>query len=98
MILNAVPILDMLGHTLAGSFLLEQALLARQKLKVLLEEKGLNADSDGYKALLESDRDAAYLHNKIQTATLFAYRGLPIVKMSATAIEAGETSAIDAVF
>jgi len=99
LMLNAVPFLDMLGHTLAGSFLLEQALLAREKLKVILEEKGIDAGSEAeYKALLESDKDAVFFHNKIQTAILFSYRGLPNVRMFATAIEAGETSPIDAVF
>ena len=99
LMLNAVPFLDMLGHTLAGSFLLEQALLAREKLQVILEEKGVKPDSEAaYKALLDSDQDAVFFHNKIQTAILFAYRGLPNVRMFATAIEAGETSAIDAVF
>ena len=98
MMLNAVPFLDMLGHTLAGNFLLEQALLARQKLKVLLEEKAIDSDSEAdYRALLDDDKDAAYFHNKIQTAILFAYRGLPNVGMLATAIEAGESSPIDAV-
>jgi len=99
MMLNAVPFLDMLGHTLAGSFLLEQALLARQKLQALLEEKGIDPDSEtAFQALLESDQDAVFFHNKIQTAILFAYRGLPNVRMMATAIEAGESSPIDAVF
>jgi alkylation response protein AidB-like acyl-CoA dehydrogenase len=99
LMLNAVPFLDMLGHTLAGSFLLEQALLAREKLQVILEEKGVKPGSEAaYKALLDSDQDAVFFHNKIQTAILFAYRGLPNVRMFATAIEAGETSAIDAVF
>ena len=99
LMLNAVPFLDMLGHTLAGSFLLEQALLAREKLQVILKEKGVSFESsDTYRAFLESDRDAAYFHNKIQTAILFAYRGLPNVRMFAAAIEAGETSPIDVVF
>ena len=99
MMLNAVPFLDMLGHTLAGSFLLEQAQLAREKLKVLLEEKGVDPEAgDDYENLLESDREAAFLHNKIQVAIHFAYRGLPQVKALAVAAESGETSPIDAVF
>lgn len=98
MMLNAVPFLDMLGHTLAGSFLLEQAALAKTKLKVLLEEKGVDPDSEtAYQGLLDTDKEAVFLHNKIHTAILFAYRGLPNVKMFACAIEAGDTSPIDAV-
>ncbi len=96
LMLNAVPFLDMLGHLLAGSFLLEQALLADKKLQVILEEKGLNSDEE-VEDLLAADQDAAFFHNKIQKAILFAYRGLPNVQMFACAIEAGDRSPIDAV-
>ena len=99
MMLNAVPFLDMLGHTLAGSFLLEQALLAREKLQVILEEEGVDSDAEGaYTSLLASDQEAAFLHNKIQTAIHFAYRGLPLVKALGIAVESGEMSPVEAVF
>jgi alkylation response protein AidB-like acyl-CoA dehydrogenase len=99
MMLNAVPFLDMVGHTLAGSFLLEQAVLAREKLKVLLEEKGVDPEAkESYEQLLRTDTDAAFLHNKIQIAIHFAYRGLPLVKALAIAVESGEASPIEAVF
>jgi alkylation response protein AidB-like acyl-CoA dehydrogenase len=99
MMLNAVPFLDMLGHTLAGSFLLEQALLAREKLKALLEEKGIDPEAkESYEQILRTDTDVAFLHNKIQIAIHFAYRGLPLVKALAIAVESGEASPIEAVF
>lgn len=99
MMLNAVPFLDMLGHTLAGSFLLEQSLLAREKLQVLLQAKGVNPeDGDAYEKLLASDQDVSFLHNKIQVAIHFAYVGLPLVRAMAVAAESGEMSPVEAVF
>jgi hypothetical protein len=74
-------------------------MLAREKLKVLLEEKGIDPEAgERYEELLRSDLDAAFLHNKIQAAIHFAYRGLPLVKALAIAVESGEASPIEAVF
>lgn len=79
--LNAVPILDMLGHVVAGGFLLEQGLIAQEKLD----------------SIPEGDPDATFYHNKVCSAIHFAYRSLPLVKGLGVAIEAGDTAAIDAV-
>ena len=79
--LNAVPILDMLGHVVAGGLLLEQGAIASEKLD----------------AIQEGDPDADFYHNKVQVAVHFAYRSLPLVKGLGVAIHAGETSAVDAV-
>jgi hypothetical protein len=98
LMLDAVPILDMVGHTLGGSFLLEQAVLAGSKLKALLEEKGVDsADASAYRQLLAADKEAAFLHDKIETAKFFAYRALPLVSAFAVATEAGDSSPVDAV-
>ncbi|OYV99697.1 MAG: hypothetical protein B7X11_05145 [Acidobacteria bacterium 37-65-4] len=42
-LLNAVHVLDMTGHTVAGYLLLRQAALAKEKLAALLKEKGVDA-------------------------------------------------------
>ncbi len=79
--LNAVPILDMMGHTVAGGLLLEQASIAQEKLD----------------SLSEDDPDATFYHNKVCAAIHFAYRSLPLVRSLGVAVHAGETAAIDAV-
>lgn len=96
--LNAVPILDMVGHTVAGGLLLEQGSIAQERLDSILTEKGVDgADAGAYGALLESDRDAAFYHNKVRSAVHFGYRCLPLVKSLGVAVQAGERAAIDAV-
>ena len=98
-LLNSVPLLDMVGDVLGAHFLLDQAILAREKLQAILTEKGVKAeDKEAYKALLEADADAAFYHNKVQSALHFAYRVLPGVTAKAVAIRAGEMGPMDAVF
>jgi alkylation response protein AidB-like acyl-CoA dehydrogenase len=92
-LLNAVPFLDMFGHMLAGCFLLEQAGVAQQKLGAIAKTKNVDLDEDsGFRQLLDSDSEARFYHNKIQTAVHFGYRGLPQVKSLGVALRAGEIS------
>ncbi|WP_291271705.1 acyl-CoA dehydrogenase [Geothrix sp.] len=98
-VLNAVPILDMLGHVVAGHLLLQQAALAKQKGLELLQARGVDpADRSAVQALLASSRDAAFYQNKVQAAIHFAHRGLPLVAAHAVALQAGETAPMEAVF
>ncbi len=90
-LLDAVPILDMVGTILGAHFLLDQAVIARDKLGAILTEKGIDPeDEDAYMAFVNDDAEAAFYHNKIQTAIHFAYRALPTVTAHAAAIRAGE--------
>jgi hypothetical protein len=94
-IYNAVPLLDMVGHVLGAHFLLDQARVAKTKLGEILAEAGVDtADKKAYKAYLTDNAEAAFYHNKVQTAIHFAYRALPLVSARAAAIRAGEKSAI----
>ncbi len=98
-LLNAMPVLDMMGHTVAGYLLLQQAALAKEKLSALLKEKGVDAsDKAAVRAALAGRAEAAVYHNKVQAAILFAHRGLPLVAAQAVAIRAGETAPMDVVF
>jgi len=95
LMLNAVPMLDMVGTTFAGNFLLEQANLAKTKLEEILLAKGVDAeDGEAFTALLADDEEAAFYHNKIQAAIHFAFRVLPTVKATGVAIRAGESAPI----
>ncbi len=96
--LNSVPILDMVGDILGAHFLMDQAILAREKLQAIVAEKGVDSsDTKAYRAFLEDDAEAAFYHNKVQAAIHFAYRVLPNVTARAVAIRAGEMGPMEAV-
>jgi alkylation response protein AidB-like acyl-CoA dehydrogenase len=98
-LLNSVPLLDMVGDVLGAHFLLEQAIVAREKLVAALAAKGVDAnDTTARNAVLHEDADAAFYHNKVQAAIHFAYRVLPGVTAKAVAIRAGEMGPMEAVF
>ncbi len=98
-LLNAVPILDMMGHVVAGDLLLRQADLAAKKLDAMLAGQGVDtANRTAVRAAAEGSVDAAFYHRKIQAAIHFAHRGLPQVAALAVAVRAGETAPLEAVF
>jgi hypothetical protein len=81
----------MVGTVLGAHYLMNQAVLAKQKLAAILEEKGLGTDDKkAYKEFLEDNEEAAFYHNKVQTAIHFAYRALPTVAAKGAAIRSGE--------
>jgi alkylation response protein AidB-like acyl-CoA dehydrogenase len=97
-LLNSVPFLDMIGDVLGAHFLLDQAVIARTRLQAILAERGVTPESNGdYKSLLAEDPDAAFYHNKVQSAIHFCYRVLPHVTARAVAIRAGEMGPMEAV-
>ena len=97
-LLNSVPFLDMIGTVLGAHFLLDQAVIAREKLGAMLAEHGVKADDKAaYRAFLEANTDAAFYHNKVQLAIHFCYRALPNVTALAVAIRAGEMGPMEAV-
>ncbi|HEY3400748.1 MAG TPA: acyl-CoA dehydrogenase [Geothrix sp.] len=97
--LNAVPMLDMVGHVVAGHLLLQQAALAKGKLAALMQERAVDAaDPQAVRALLAGSREAAFYQNKVQVAIHFAHRGLPLVAAQAVALLAGETAPMETVF
>jgi len=98
-VLNAVPVLDMMGHVVGGYLLLQQAALAKTKGAALQKERGVaEGDAAALKALLAESREAAFYHNKVQVAIHFAHRGLPLVAAQAAGILSGETAPMEAVF
>ncbi len=98
-LLNAVPLLDMMGHTVSGYLLLQQAAVAKTKLAALLKDKGVDAsDKAALRAALKDSAEAAFYNNKVQAAVLFAHRGLPLVGAQAVALRAGEVAPMETVF
>jgi alkylation response protein AidB-like acyl-CoA dehydrogenase len=97
-LLNSVPFLDMIGDVLGAHFLLDQAVIAREKLGALLAADGIDAtDKPGVRAYIEGKAEAAYYHNKVQAAIHFCYRAVPQVTARAVAIRAGEMGPMEAV-
>ena len=97
-LINSVPLLDMVGTCLGAHFLLDQAMLAKSKLGEILAAKGVGTDDKkAYKAFLQEDAEAAFYHNKVQTAIHFAYRALPMVPAKAAAIRSGEKATLYAI-
>lgn len=94
-LLNAVPILDMLGHLVGGHLLLQQAEVAQATLDGLLQQRGALGAADR-QALLAESSEAAFYQNKVQAAIHFAHRGLPMVAAQAVAVLAGETAPMEA--
>ncbi len=98
-LLNSVPLLDMIGDMLGAHFLLSQALIAKEKLGALANEEGVDTgDKAALGALCERSSDATFYHNKVQAAIHFAYRVLPNVGARAVAIKAGEMAPMEAIF
>ena len=98
-VLNAVPVLEMIGHVYAGGLLLEQAVLAQKKLKPILREKDVDeSDRKAYKVFLADNAEARFYHNKIQAAIHFSHRGVPNVLALAVAVRTGETSPFEVMF
>ncbi len=97
-LLNAPPLLDMVGTVLGAHYLLDQALLAKEKLGAILDDSGVGTDDKkAYKAFLNDNEEAAFYHNKVQTAIHFAYRALPTVAAKGAAIRSGEKTPFYAV-
>lgn len=97
-LINSVPLLDMVGTCLGAHFLLDQAMMAKAKLAEILAENGVSTDDKkAYKAFLKGNDEAAFYHNKVQTAIHFAYRALPTVPAKAAAIRSGEQAPIYAI-
>jgi hypothetical protein len=97
-LLNAVPLLDMVGTVLGAHFLMDQAKLAKAKLADILAEAGVGTDDKkAYKAFLLDNEEAAFYHNKVQTAIHFAYRALPTVAAKGAAIRSGEKAPMYAI-
>ena len=88
----------MIGTVLGAHFLLEQAIIARDKLNAILAEAGVKPESNGnYRTFLAEHAEAAFYHNKVQAAIHFCYRALPNVTAEAVAIRAGEMGPMEAV-
>jgi alkylation response protein AidB-like acyl-CoA dehydrogenase len=97
-LLNAPPLLDMVGTVFAAHLLMDQSIVAKEKLAAILDQEGVGTDDKkAYKEFLTGHEEAAFYHNKIQTAIHFAYRALPTVAAKGAAIRSGEKAPLYAI-
>ncbi len=96
-LLNAVPLLDICGHVLAGGLLLEQAVLARDRLASLARGRGADiGDPSALDGLLEESEEFRFYHNKVEAALHFAHRALPMARAQAAGLLGGDESPLRA--
>jgi alkylation response protein AidB-like acyl-CoA dehydrogenase len=96
-VLNATPFLDMFGHVVISQLLLEQALVANEKLDALCQEKGA-ADGAAKRALYAENDEAKFLYGKTQSAAWFINNMLPQAEAIMKSINNGDLSAMKMVF
>ena len=93
----ATPYLFMFGHVACSYFILDQALLAYEKLQTICANKGIQDDA-GKRKLVQEHNDAKFYYNKIQTAKFFVANILPDVYGIAKSVESDDKSPMDIVF
>jgi len=93
----ATPYLFMFGHVACSYFILDQALLAQEKLQALYADKGVEEDG-GKRKLVQEHGDAKFYFNKIETAKFFVANILPEVYGIAKSVESDDKSPMDIVF
>ena len=92
-VLSATPYLEMSGNTVVAWLLLEQAVVAHEKLQArYLERKATEAAAQ--EELNREDPEARFYFNKIETARFFDYQILTGNEAIAAAIKSGDRSAL----
>ena len=96
-VLHACPYLEMFGDVMVAYLLLDQALIAQEKLDAICNEKG--ADSEQAKrSLCEKDDEAKFYWGKLCSADFFATQILPRVDARAEAIRSESRAALEVIF
>ncbi len=94
-LVNASLYLSLCGDLLMAYFLIQQSVLACEKLGPLCEAAGVDPmDKKALYALAKENPEVNYFDSKIKTARYFAAYELPQVQAKAEAIKAGDMSAI----
>lgn len=96
-LLSATPFLEIFGHVEVGRLLLEQAIIADNKLNDLFNDKGADTP-EARRDLIKDHADARFFDGKVKTAQFFVHNILPQAFALARAIKNGDRSALDIVF
>ncbi len=92
----ACDFLNMFGNLVTALLLCEHAVLASEKLKAIMEERGV--DKDGLAKLIEDNPEAEFYRNKIKVAEFFVKRLLPANDGLAKTISSEDLSALEVTF
>ncbi len=95
-VLNATPFLNMFGHVVLAYNLLQQAVIANEKLDAIFDEKDA-ADDEAKNEVVKDSPNATFYHNKIKTASFFIFNVLPEVSSIVAAIRNADRSALDVI-
>jgi len=91
--LHASPYLEMFGEVELAYLLLDQALVAKEKLQALFDKAGANTP-EGQARVIEDQADAAFYSGKIHAAEFFVTNILPQAQTKATTVLGGNRSAL----
>ena len=92
-VLSATPYLEMAGNAVVAWLLLEQAVVAWDKLQALYIERDARTP-EARDALLEDDLDARFYANKLETARCFLYQVTAKNQGIAASIGSGDRSVL----
>jgi len=93
-VLSATPYLQMAGNVLTAWLLLQQAVVAHDRLQAVYLDRGC-MDAGARGALHREDPEAGFYHNKVQTARFFVHQVLAQNRAIAAQIESCDRSALD---
>jgi hypothetical protein len=91
--LQACPFLEMFGEVELAYLLLQQAIIAREKLEALFQKAGASTEEAQAKVIDEVS-DAAFYSGKVHGAEFFVSNILPKVQSTAATILSGNRSAL----
>ncbi|MFA6448632.1 MAG: acyl-CoA dehydrogenase [bacterium] len=93
-ILHATPFLELFSEVVCSYYLLEHAKIAAEKFAAICAERGAEDDAKK-KALIADSSEAAFYHNKIQTAAFYVTNIMPGVFAKEFAFNTGDRSPLD---
>lgn len=91
--LHATPYLELFGEVELAYLLLDQAIIAREKLQAIFQKAGATTEDDQAR-VINDQPEAAFYSGKVHTAEFFVNNILPHVQGTATTILSGNRSAL----
>jgi hypothetical protein len=93
---HATPLLEMFGEVILGHLLLEQALIAHDKLGPIYEDAGAT-DAAAKRKLCEENDEARFYAGKLANASFFTTQILPRVAAKAKAMASGDRTVLEVI-
>jgi alkylation response protein AidB-like acyl-CoA dehydrogenase len=97
-VLNATPYLRLFSEVVVGQLLLEQALIAYDKLQPYWEKAGVKGDVEGQKKLAEDNDEVKFYWGKLQSTKYFITQILPDAEARAKSMKSDDISPLEIVF